>query len=264
MTDPDTPTTERPKPESETATSRPSWLNQANITTGLALLAVILAAAPYVVPQIEAWQVRSGLLAKPAVLQDAFEALQAQKAQQATLTAAEAIKAHHESIFNDPADPVIGNPRGKVKVVEFLDYLCAYCRAASPQVKDFLAANPDVQLVVKEYPVVHPPASVSLAHIGMAVAKSGHYEEIHYALLDNGLQTDADIDVVLKQQGLDPAAVRTAAKADAIGEHIAKTIDLGSNLGINGTPTFIVGDKMVNGADLNALQAAVAAQRKAG
>jgi len=255
LTDPDTPA-----PKSR----RPSWLTQANITTGLALAAVILAAVPYVVPQVEAWQVRNGLVAKPAVLQDAFDALQAQKASQAVLTASEAIKAHRDSIFNDPADPVIGNPRGKIKVVEFLDYLCAYCRAASPQVKDFLAANPDVQLIVKEYPVVHPPASVGLAHIGMAVAKSGHYEEIHYALLNNGLQNDADIDVVLRQQGLDPAAVRNDAKADAVGEHIAKTVDLGANLGINGTPTFIVGDKMVNGADLAALQAAVAAQRKAG
>ncbi len=262
MTDPDTPTTEQPQPAPQAP--RPSWLTQANITTGLAVAAVILAAAPYVVPQIQAWQVRSGLLAKPAVLQDAFEALQKEKALQTAMSSAEAIKAHRDSIFNDPADPVIGNRNGKIKVVEFLDYLCAYCRAASPQVRDFLTNNPDVQLIVKEYPVVHPPASVGLAHIGMAVAKSGHYEEIHYALLDNGLQSDADIDVVLKQQGLDPAAVRTAAKADAVGEHIAKTIDLGSTLGINGTPTFIVGDKMVNGADLPALQAAVAAARKGG
>ncbi len=254
MTDSPTPT-ERPKPS--------SWLSQANITTALAVVAVVLAATPYVVPQVAAWQVRHGLLAKPAVLQEAFDALQTQKAAQATLTSAEAIKAHRDSIFNDPADPVIGNPRGKIKVAEFLDYLCAYCRAGSPQVKAFLEANPDVELVVKEYPVVHPPASVELANIGLAVAKSGHYEEIHYALLDNGLKSEGDIDVVLKQQGLDPAAVRTAAKAGAIETHVAKTTDLGSTLGINGTPTFIVGDKMVDGADMTALQAAVVAARKA-
>ena len=263
MTDPDTPTTERPTPQYETATPRPSWLNQANITTGLALAALILAGAPYVVPQIQAWEVRSALIHKPTILQDGIEALQAQKASQAATTATEAIKAHHESIFNDPADPVVGNPKGKIKVVEFLDYLCAYCRAANPQIKAFLAANPDVELIIKEYPVVHPPASVELAHIGMAVAKSGHYEEIHYALLDDGLKSEADIDVVLKQQGLDPAKVRTDAKAGAIEAHVAKTIDLGRELEINGTPTFIVGDTEVAGANLPALQAAVAAQRKA-
>jgi len=262
LTDPDTSTSERPT--TPPVTPSPSWLSQANITTALALVAVILAAAPYVVPQVQAWQVRHGLLAHPAVLQETFDALQTQKSQEATLTAAEAIKAHRESIFNDPADPVIGNPRGKIKVVEFLDYLCAYCRAGSPQVKAFLEANPDVELIVKEYPVVHPPASVELANIGMAVARSGHYEEIHYALLDNGLKSESDIDVVLKQQGLDPAAVRTAAKSGAIESHVAKTTDLGSTLGINGTPTFIVGDRMVNGADMTALQAAVVAARKAG
>ncbi len=258
MTDPETPAPDPLKPAPR------ALFSQANITTGLALAALILAGAPYVVPQIQAWQVRNGLVSRPAILQEAFEALQAQKAKQATMTAAEAIKAHHDSIFNDPADPVVGNPNGKIKVVEFLDYLCAYCRAASPQVKSFLVANPDVKLIIKEYPVVHPPSSVELAHLGMAVAKSGHYEEIHYALLDNATKTEGDIDVVLKQQGLDPAKVRTYAKDGAIEDHVAKTIDLGQTLGINGTPTFIVGDQTINGANLPDLQAAVAAQRKAG
>ena len=261
MTDPDTPTTERPKPESDTATPRPSWLNQANITTGLALAAVILAALPYVVPQVQAWQVRRGLLDRPAVLQETFDALQDQKATQAAADASEAIKAHRESIFNDPADPAIGNPNGKIKVVEFLDYLCAYCRAYSPGIKDFLAKNPDVKLIVKEYPVVHPPDSIALAHIGMAVAKSGHYEEIHYALLDNALKTPEDLDAVLKQQGLDPAAVHQAAQSAAVETHVAQTINLGYALKIVGTPTFVVGDKEVTAPDL---QAAVDAQRKAG
>ncbi len=257
----DTPT---PEPTTPAPALRPNRLTQGNITTGLAVAALVLAAAPYVVPQLQAYQVRSGLLSKPMVLQDAFTALQAEKARQATLNASEAIKAHRDSIFNDPEDPVIGNPNGKIKVVEFMDYLCAYCRAASPQVREFLTANPDVKLIVKEYPVVHPPASVALAHIGMAVARSGHYEEIHYALLDNALNSDADIDVVLKQQGLDPDKVRTDAKAGPVESHIAKTIDLGANLGINGTPAFIVGDTLINGADLAGLQAAVTAQRKAG
>lgn len=252
MTDPDTPA-----PKSR----RPSWLTQANITTGLALAAVILAAVPYVVPQVEAWQVRKGLMNRPVILQETFDALQDQKTRQAALDATDAIKAHRESIFDDPADPVIGNPNGKIKVVEFLDYMCAYCRAYSPGIKDFLAKNPDVELIVKEYPVVHPPDSVALAHIGMAVAKSGHYEEIHYALLDNALKTSGDLDVVLKQQGLDPVAVFNAAKAKAIEQHVAQTINLGYALKIAGTPTFIVGDKEVLAPDL---AAAVAAQRKAG
>ncbi len=259
MTDPDTPTTERPTMPPVTRPA--SWLSQANITTGLALVAVILAAAPYVVPQVQAWQVRHGMLARPSTLQEAFDALQDQKARQAASDATEAIKAHHASIFDDPADPVIGNPNGKIKVVEFLDYLCAYCRAYSPGIQDFLAKNPDVKLIIKEYPVVHPPDSIAMAHIGMAVAKSGHYEEIHYALLDNAVKGPEDLDVVLKQQGLDPTAVHNAAKAAAIEQHVAQTINLGYALKIAGTPTFIIGDKEVTAPDL---AAAVAAARKAG
>ena len=237
-----------------------SLFSQANITTGLAVAAVVLAAAPYVVPQIQTWQVRSGLMHKPAVLEDAFEALQTQKAEKAALTSAEAIKAHRDSIFNDKTDPVIG--KGPIKVVEFLDYNCAYCRAATPAMKDFLAANPDVQLVVKEYPVVHPPASRTLAAYGYAAFTGGNYAPVHYALLTQQVQTEADMDAILTKAGIDPKAAKAAALSKAVGDQIDRTINLGGDLGINGTPTFIVDDKMVNGADLASLQAAVAAQRK--
>jgi len=217
----DTPTPE-PTPTLPAKAAPSSWFTQANITTGLAVAAVLLAAAPYVLPQLQAWQVRSGLMARPSTVMEAAQAFQAEKAQKAMANASEAIKAHRESIFNDPADPAIGNPNGKIKVVEFMDYLCAYCRAASPQIQDFLAANRDVQLIVNEYPVVHPPVSIELAHIGMAVAKSGHYEQIHYALLGAGLNNEQDIDDAIRLQGLDPSKVRTDAKSGAIEAHVGK------------------------------------------
>jgi protein-disulfide isomerase len=259
VTDPDTPTTEAPAPAPASLFDR--LLTQANLTTALAVVAVVLAGASYVVPQVQAWQVKRGLMNNPAMLVDASKALQRKQMAEAAEAASLAIKAHHDSIFNDKNDPVIG--KGPIKVVEFLDYQCAYCRAATPAIRDFLNENPDVQLVIKEYPVVHPPVSAALAQVGMAAFRGGHYEPIHYDLLDATPKSDAEMDAILTKAGLDPKTVRDAAISEDVKSHIDRTVTLGSDLGINGTPTFIVGDQMINGADINLLQKAVQAQRSA-
>lgn len=231
--------------------------SQANITTGLAVLAVILAGAPYVVPQLQAHLVRNGLLAKPAMIEEANQQLTAQRDAETAKQAEAAIAAHHDSIFNDKADPAIGT--GPIKVVEFLDYNCAYCRAASPYLKQFLAENPDVTLIVKEYPVVHPPESATLAAYGLAAFQAGKYADVHYALLTEKVRSQADVDTLMAKAGLDPAKARAVAQAPATLEHINSTIMLGSNLGINGTPTFVVGNTLVIGAAQ--LESAVKAER---
>lgn len=263
MPDIDAPTTETPSPKPANGLS--DIFSQANITTGLAALAVVLAAAPYVAPQIRAWEVEKGLLSRPEMLRTASNQLRANEAAKAAVLATQQIKAHHNAIFNDPADPVIG--KGPIKVVEFLDYQCAYCRAATPAIKQFLADNPDVQLVIKEYPVVHPENSIALAALGIEAYKSGRYDAIHYGFLDHNFHPEkpgnieADVDAIARQAGLDPAGLKSGMNDPAIKDQINKTIDLGGNLGINGTPTFVIGDTLVNGADINALQAAVQAQR---
>ncbi len=259
MTDPDTPApiVTEPSIATEPKPSRPGVFTQANITTGLAVLAVLLAGAPYVVPQLQAYQVQAGLMAKPAMLEDASRKLGEQRAETSAKEAAASILAKHDSIFNDKADPVVGT--GPIKVVEFLDYQCAYCRAAAPVIKDFLAQNPDVSLVIKEYPVIHPPTSRTLAAYGMAAAQAGKYAGIHDALLTEQVGTQAEMDALLSKAGVDPTAAKAAATSKAVSDHIDKTIALGGDLGINGTPTFIVGNTLVTGAQ--GLEAAVQAER---
>lgn len=256
----ETPTTENPALKASPASFLTEVFSQANITTGLAVFAVILAAAPYVVPQLQAYQVQRGLMAQPAMIEAAQVKLQNQRVADKAKDMAVQIKARHDSIFNDKSDPVI-NPAGKIKVVEFLDYQCAYCRAATPALHAFLAENPDVQLIIKEYPVVHPPSSVTLAAYGMAAYQGGHYDSVHYALLTEKIETQTAMNAVLTRAGLDPEAAKAAATSKAVTDHINRTIQLGNDLGIDGTPTFIVGNTSIDGARIEDLKAAVEAVR---
>jgi protein-disulfide isomerase len=252
--------TETPAPKPDTSASKESGavFSQANITTGLAVLAVILAGAPYVVPQLQAQLVRNGLMARPVAIEEAMQKLSGDREAEANRQTELGVAAHHDTIFNDKADPTLGN--GPIKLVEFLDYKCAYCRGGAPALKAFLAENPDVTLVVKEYPVVHPPESVVLAKFAMAAYKAGKYAEVHDVLLTDNQPLD-DLKAISAKAGLDIAQVSADAGSAATADHIKQTVMLGTNLGITGTPTFIVGDTVVSGTNIEKLNAAVAAER---
>ncbi len=259
----DTPTTDAPVPQSAAQKPAPAsekLFTQANITTGLAVLAVILAGAPYVVPQLQAYQVQSGLMARPVMVEQAKQKLDAQRADAASKAAAIAIKGKMDSLFGDKSDPVLGNPNGTVRMVEFLDYNCGYCRAATPVLKQFLADNPDVKLIVKEYPVISAN-SRPLAAYALAAAGMGKYEPVHYALMTEHVKSETDMSAVLTAVGLDAEAVKTKAKSKDIQDHIDRVLMLGADLAVDGTPTFVINGQAINGANFDGLKSAVAAER---
>ncbi|HTM79568.1 DsbA family protein [Asticcacaulis sp.] len=250
-----------PKITTEKSTSLLKDLfSQANITTGLAVFAVVLAGAPYVVPQVQSFVVQKGLMSHPAMLYEASAKLNSQNEADKAKTMATAIKSKHDSLFNDKADPILGNPNAKIKIVEFLDYNCGYCRAATPVLKDFLAKNPDVAIVVKEYPVINQN-SRPLAAFALGAAQAGKYEAVHYALMTEQVGSEAEMTALLGKLGLDPATVKANAASAEVKAHIDKVLQLGADLQITGTPTFIIGNTVIDGAKLDELEKAVAAAR---
>lgn len=252
---------ETPSPESARGNIFGEIFSQANITTGLAVFAVVLAAAPYVVPQVQAWQVRNGLMAQPAMLQAASAKLQAQQEQAELAKTREALISRQDSLFNDKSDPILGNPNGKIKVVEFLDYNCGYCRAATPQIKAFLGENPDVAIIVKEYPVISNN-SRPLAAYALAAAADGKYEAVHYALMTSHIASEEELTKVLTGLGLDPQALKAKAASKEVQQHIDRVLTLGEDINVTGTPTFVIGGTPINGARMDDLKAAVEQARK--
>jgi protein-disulfide isomerase len=254
VTDPDTPIPETP------ASKLASWLDgafsQANLTTALAVLAVILAGAPYVVPKVQAWLVRGGLMERPTMLIDAQAELTKKKdaAELAALT--EGARSHMQSLFNTPGDPILGNPAAPIKIVEFLDYNCLHCRKIEPHLKAYLAANSDVALIVKEYPVISAN-SPTLALYALAAAKQGKYAEMHDALMNSDISSQADLEALVRKIGLDVAATKDLVKSQEIGRHLEQSYQLGQEIGVGGTPTFIVVDTPVVGDTMDKIETVV-------
>lgn len=188
---------------------------------------------------------------------------QRQSAQQMEITK-EGIKTHAERIFNDKNTPVIGNPKGDVTIVEFYDYSCGYCKLAQAEVKQLLEQDKNIRFLAKEYPILSE-ASAMAARAALASVKQGKFEKFHTMLMGfNGQLSEAMIMDIAQRAGLDAAQLKKDMNSKEIDNMIAENRKLGADLGVSGTPMFIIGDSVHPGAlKLEAMQKAVADARAA-
>jgi protein-disulfide isomerase len=211
-------------------------------------------------------KVRAYLLAHPEVIQEAVDKLQAKETAAKDAEARTAVAAHRQALDHDPRDGVVGNPNGKITLVEFFDYRCPYCKAAEPDLQKLLAANPDVRLVLKEFPILDAEdqshISEDAARGALAAIPQGRYAQVHEALLAERHLDEAAIHDVLSRNGVDMAKDQALAAAKPITDHIAENHALARDLGVDGTPAFVIGDTVISGARLEDIQAAITAARR--
>jgi protein-disulfide isomerase len=134
-------------------------------------------------------RIRSYLLSHPEVIAEALNRLQTKQDEQDAAAAKSVLKAHIADVFQDPDSPVGGNPNGNVTVVEFFDYNCPYCRAMAPLMEKVEAADPQLRIVYKEFPILSP-GSVFAAKAALAANKQGKYVAFHRALYQIRGQVD--------------------------------------------------------------------------
>jgi protein-disulfide isomerase len=206
-------------------------------------------------------KVRAYLLAHPEVIEEAAVKLRQKQMLEAAKSNAANVAKYRAQLEQDPRDLVI-NPKGEFTIVEFFDYRCGYCKLVAPEVVKLIQENPDVRFVFKEFPIF---GEVSDTAARMALTPDGKTKGLELYKLwmaDRGLD-EAALDRHLTEAGLDPKAVRKASLDPAIQTQIQDIRLLARNLGLEGTPAFVVGDYMIPGADIGAVKAALA-QVKAG
>ena len=158
------------------------------------------------------------------------------------------VAAIKNAVFNDPAAPVMGNPKGNVTLVEFSDYNCGFCRKAAPDVAKFLKSDPDVKLVVHEIPIFGEGSRYA-AMAALAAQKQGKYTQFHRAMMGmRGRAEKASVLRVAREVGLDVARLERDMADPAITARIEQSLLLADQIGLAGTPSFIAGDRAVFGA----------------
>jgi len=209
-------------------------------TIVLALLGGFAGAAAWDYSGLGGHSTRSYLLAHPDVLPEVVSRYQSQQ-QQAQLAP---VRAQLEVPF---PGAVLGNPQGKVTLVEFSDYACTYCRQSVADVKRLIAANPDLRVVVREYPILRPE-SADAARMALAAAQQGKYSAFHDAMYGLGPPTKQTIEQAAMQAGVDLAAANKAIASGIFDGFLRSNIGLGERIGISGTPGWVIGDRVIDGA----------------
>jgi protein-disulfide isomerase len=196
--------------------------------------------------------VRNYLLRHPEVLQEAIAELEKRQALAEAERHKAAITANAELLFNSPRQVVLGNPNGDVTFVEFFDYNCAYCKRAMADMFELMRTDPKLKIVLKEFPVLGK-ASVEAAEVSTAVRmqdKIGKkYLEFHQKLMMSRGQVDrARALAVAREVGLDMARLERDIASEEVRASIEESLKLAEALGLNGTPSYVVGSNVVIGA----------------
>jgi protein-disulfide isomerase len=206
----------------------------------LALLGGFAGAAAWDFTGLGGSSTRTYLLAHPEVLPEAIGRYQTQQRQ------AQLAPVRDQLQIPFPG-AVLGNPQGKVTLVEFSDYACTYCRQSVADVKQLNAANPDLRVVVREYPILRPE-SADAARMALAAAQQGKYSAYHDAMYRLGPPSKQTIEQAATESGVDLAAANKAIASGVFDSFLRSNIALADRIGINGTPGWVIGDQVIDGA----------------
>ena len=197
--------------------------------------------------------VRQGLLADPQILTDTVAALRDSQYRPVLETNRAAIETPFASSWKGAAKP-------EVTLVEFFDYACPYCKASNPAIDRLLQEDKGLRVVYRELPILGPD-SVTAARLSLQASKLGRFAQFHDTLWATG-RPSADTNAAAAQS----AGIDAMPKQDPeVEAELNRNMKLAGQLGATGTPLFVIGDKVMNGAvGYDMLKQAIAKAREKG
>jgi protein-disulfide isomerase len=239
----------------------------------LFILAVMLLAAPLsfaesiapadpALKQAVEQMVEQYIRAHPEVIEQSLQALEAKRQEEEKERVTAAIATRQNELLHDPSSPVSGNLKGDVTLVEFFDYRCGYCKRAADAVTQLQKEDTKVRIVYKDLPILGE-ASELAAKAALASQAQGKHQAFHEALLASKTEiTKAEVLRIAGHVGLNAKKLATDMANPEWQSVIDRNRALAKDLGISGTPGFIVGTELVPGAlDLNGLKGLIARAR---
>ncbi len=209
------------------------------LTVVIALIAGFAGAAGFVFSGLGDGHTRDYLVANPDILPEMAAAYQSQET-------SERLASISANVSRPFEGAVLGNPNGSKTLVKFTDYACGYCRATVADVDRLIAADPDLRVVIREWPIFN--GSEASARMGLAAAKQGKYDAFYHALFGLGTPTPENITAAARSAGMDMDAARDYGMSDEVTAELVRNDGMARQLGFTGTPSWVVGDQVFEGA----------------
>jgi protein-disulfide isomerase len=234
------------------------------ILAGLVLLAAAPLQAQEAAPLDKAaveQVVRDLLQREPELVMEALQSLQARQEAAQVEQAKQAVVDNAAALKGEPAEVAV-NPEGDVTLVEFMDYHCGYCRRMMPSLRDLVGQDKGVRLVLKEFPILGPD-SVVAARAAIAARSQDRYWDMHLALMESEDISLDGVRAIAAKLGLDVAKLEADMNSPQTEQVLAADMELARNLGLRGTPAFVLNGEIIPGAvPPDQLESLIAAARE--
>ncbi len=192
--------------------------------------------------------VREYILRNPELVIEAIELFQERQRIAEERAKTQALTVSTNQIYADPATPTSGDANAGVTIVEFFDYQCPYCRAMSQSLMELVDAKEDIRFVWKEFPILGAD-SVFASRAALAAGMQGRYLDFHRTLMITRSRLSQDWVMTLAEGiGLDMERLKKDMGSTEVTQQIGANLDLARQLGIRGTPAFIIDGKLFPGA----------------
>ena len=151
-------------------------------------------------------------------------------------------------LSDNSLDPFFGNPNANITIYEFFDYNCGYCKSVLPTLLNVVKKDKNIKLIFKEFPILSE-TSLEAALYALAAQKQNLYFEFHTRIMEYRGRLNNDIFIkVANDIGLNIEMLKNDLDNKNIRMAIEKNRLIAKGFNINGTPTLIIGDKIIPGA----------------
>lgn len=209
------------------------------ITAAIALIFGFAGSAAFNATGLGDERTKEYLLSNPEILPQMAEAYQRQEAERRLAGIA-------EQVMGNFPGAVLGNPEGSKVLVKFTDYNCGFCRASRPDIDRLIAEDPELKVVIREWPIFR--GSEIASRMGLAAAKQGKFAEFHDAMFELEPATPESVEQAATQAGMDIERARVDMAGEDISTEIAKNNALAAQLGFGGTPSWVTSNSAFEGA----------------
>ncbi len=205
--------------------------------------------------------IKSVLNSNPEIVFEAMQRYQIQQEEERQKAAAEKIKQNIKEITEYEGAAVVGNPNGSITLVEFFDFSCGFCHRLYPALKNIVAKNNDVRLVLRELTFLGPVSDYA-AKAALAAKEQGKYQELWSAMMENdGALSEEKIDELAANAGIDVAKMKADMNSAKVLKTIQDTADLANTIEIRGVPTMILDGQILQTLDEAEIQRRIDAMK---
>lgn len=184
--------------------------------------------------------VRQYLLTNPEIIIESVNAYSARAQQQAQMQAQQTAATKLNELLDPAHGFVAGRANAKVAVIELFDYHCGFCKRALPLVRKLTENDKDVKVVFRELPILREESNYAAA-VSLAARDQGKFLDLHYAMMEaSGVLSKERVHSIAKNAGINLNKLEKSLESEEIDVAIKKTYNIAAEIGVDGTPTFII------------------------